>query len=232
MWPPFTRAPRTGPSARPGSPISRRPWTRETPARTPASSPTRARRGSGPPIRGPPGTGWRRSRRSTTRPTCSGSTRTSRRAPSNPRSGPGGELLDGPAVAVGIAEEDERTPRELLDVPDLDPALDQFGPCGVDVRDNQLKALHGARLHLAEPGPQGDRARRPRRGELDEADPAADRRVLVQVEAGLLGVEGDGAIDVRDGDLHQFQPPVHDERHPTRGADPVLRGPARVRTIP
>ena len=51
--------------------------------RTSTSSATRARRASARPTRGRPGTGWRRSSAATTRPTSSGSTRTSRRR-SNP----------------------------------------------------------------------------------------------------------------------------------------------------
>ena len=50
-----------------------------TTAPTSASSATRVRSASAPPIRGGPGTGWRRSRPATTRTTSSGSTRTSRR---------------------------------------------------------------------------------------------------------------------------------------------------------
>jgi hypothetical protein len=45
----------------------------------------------------------------------------------------GGQLLHGPAVAVRIAEEDERAPVELLDFADLDPTLNEFGACGLYV---------------------------------------------------------------------------------------------------
>ena len=38
--------------------------------------------------------------------------------------------------------------------------------------------------------------------------------VVVGIEADLVGVERLGAIDVRDGDLHQLEPPFHDERQP------------------
>jgi hypothetical protein len=44
----------------------------------------------------------------------------------------GGYLLDGPAVAVGIAEEDELAPRELLHIADFDAALDELGARGVE----------------------------------------------------------------------------------------------------
>ncbi len=80
-WPPSTTAPPTGPSARPGLRTSRRRFARATPARTSASSATRARRGSARPTPGRPGTGWRRSRPATIPPTYSGSTRTSPRRP-------------------------------------------------------------------------------------------------------------------------------------------------------
>jgi hypothetical protein len=49
-----------------------------------------------------------------------------------------GYRLYGPAVAVRVAEEDERAPRELLDLADVDPALDELRTRGVYVRDHQL----------------------------------------------------------------------------------------------
>lgn len=51
------------------------------------------------------------------------------------RSSPGRELLDGPAVAVRVTEEDERSPGKLLDRADLDATTNQFSPC-------LLNALH------------------------------------------------------------------------------------------
>ena len=44
---------------------------------------------------------------------------------------------------------------------------------------------------------------------MNEAKLIADPMIVVSVKAGLLGVEGLGLIYVRDGDLHQFEPPVH-----------------------
>src|SRR5437667_2137120 len=98
-----------------------------------------------------------------------------------------GHLLHGPTVAVRIAEEDEGAPVEFLDVTHLDPALDELRTRGVDVRDDQLQALHGARPHVAKPSPQGDRASRPGRRELDEANLIADLVVMVRMEPGLVG---------------------------------------------
>ena len=43
------------------------------------------------------------------------------------------QLLHGPAVAVRIAEEDERAPGELPDLADLDPPRDELGTRGMDV---------------------------------------------------------------------------------------------------
>src|SRR5436305_167648 len=45
-----------------------------------------------------------------------------------------GDLLDGPAVAVGILEEDERAPGKLLDLTDIHPTLDEIG-----LRDPNIK---------------------------------------------------------------------------------------------
>src|SRR5712675_1942525 len=44
----------------------------------------------------------------------------------------GGHLLDGPTVSVGIAEEDERAPGELLDLAHLHASLRERRPRGAD----------------------------------------------------------------------------------------------------
>src|SRR5439155_11038839 len=100
------------------------------------------------------------------------------------------DLLHGPAVPVRVGEEHERAPVELLDLADLDSALDELGPGGMDVRHDELEALDRTWLHLAQPGPEGDRAAGARRRELDEAELVAYLVVVVRVEAQLLGVEG------------------------------------------
>src|SRR5688572_832675 len=131
-----------------------------------------------------------------------------------------GDLLYGPAVAVRIVEEDERAPVELLDLADLDPSFDELRMCRMDVRDHELKTLGGARPHVAtKAGPKGDRAGRPGRRELDEPDLIADPMVMVRMEADLLGVERLRPVHVRDGNLHQFEPPVHDERDCTTASN-------------
>ena len=42
---------------------------------------------------------------------------------------------------------------EVLDLADLDAALDELGPRGVDVRDDQLQALDRAGRHVESPVP-------------------------------------------------------------------------------
>ena len=54
------------------------------------------------------------------------------------------QLLDGPAVAVGVGEEHEPAPGELLDLADLDPAAGELGVGGVGILDHDLQAADGA----------------------------------------------------------------------------------------
>ena len=53
----------------------------------------------------------------------------------------GRQLLDRPGVAVRILEEHEPAPVELLDLADLERALEQLGAGGVGVGHDQLEAL-------------------------------------------------------------------------------------------
>jgi hypothetical protein len=64
----------------------------------------------------------------------------------------GRPFLDRPAVAVGVAEEHEGVPAAagavdavgalvVLDLADLDTSLEQLGPGGLDVGDDQLQSL-------------------------------------------------------------------------------------------
>src|ERR1700752_766906 len=79
------------------------------------------------------------------------------------------DLLYRPAVPVGVLEEHEAAPREVLHLADLDAALGRgrggAGRCAPD----DLQALPRAGLGLHDPGADRDRARRARRGELHEA---------------------------------------------------------------
>ena len=64
-----------------------------------------------------------------------------------------GNLLHGPAIAVRIAEEDERAPVELLHLADIRPSLGELRTRCVYVRDDQLHTLDRARLRLRVPDP-------------------------------------------------------------------------------
>jgi integrase len=136
------------------------------------------------------------------------------------RSGGGWALLDGPGVAVGVAEEDEGVPAAagtvdaggalvVLDLADGDAPLGQPGAGGLDVGDDELQALHRPRRRLDHPGGDGDRAGRPGRGQLHDVDIVADPGVVVDGEAHLLAVEALCPIHVGDGNDHQLQLPVH-----------------------
>ena len=58
---------------------------------------------------------------------------------------PGRELLDGPAVAVGVGEEHEPAPREVLDVADRHAPAGELVAGGVDVGDDELEAAERSR---------------------------------------------------------------------------------------
>jgi hypothetical protein len=52
-----------------------------------------------------------------------------------------GDLLDGPAVAVRVGEGHESTPREVVDLGDLQPSPRELVPGCLDVVDDELKPL-------------------------------------------------------------------------------------------
>ena len=122
------------------------------------------------------------------------------------------DLLYNPAVAIGVAEAEERAivaafgiwPRRLLarlEVEDLagrHPAISQLGMRGFDVGNDQVQALDGARHCLGDSDPDADRARRARRRQLDDAKLIAGMMVDIHMKAELFAVEGLGAIHIRD----------------------------------
>src|SRR5689334_21276731 len=90
-------------------------------------------------------------------------------------------LLDGPAVAVGVAEEREGVPRAavavlplaVLDEPDrrdVDAGIGVLLPGRIDVRDAELETLQGPRLHLRQPLADRDRAGGTGRRQLDDPE--------------------------------------------------------------
>jgi hypothetical protein len=125
------------------------------------------------------------------------------------RSGAVWQLLDRPAIAIRVLEEDERSPGQHLDRADGNPALAELGLGGRDIRDHELQIHHRARWQVNQAGSDRDGAGGSRGGELEEADLRIDLVVMVQVEANLLGVEGLGAVNVRNGHEGEFQLPVH-----------------------
>src|SRR3712207_4983755 len=107
-------------------------------------------------------------------------------AAAQPRSAAGAvagrQLLDRPAVAVRVREEQEAAPRVVLDAAVLDALCHEVGLGRLDVGDDQLQAFERTRPGAAEPGPERDRAAGPWRRDLDEAKLVADAVVVVDVE--------------------------------------------------
>src|SRR4051812_24061110 len=83
--------------------------------------------------------------------------------------GPAGDRLDGPAVAVGIAEEHEVAPRLPVDLADLDAGGEQLLARALDVVHHHLHTPDRAWFGRGDAHADADRARRAARGELDEA---------------------------------------------------------------
>src|ERR1700730_15393598 len=111
------------------------------------------------------------------------------------------DLLDEPAVAVGVAEGEKRvvagpfrirawglTGRsEMEDLADVHAALHELGPGRVDVGDAEVEALERARRgHVFH---RDDRAGRARWRELHDAKVGTGSVVNIAIEAGLLDIE-------------------------------------------
>src|SRR5207237_10103066 len=99
-------------------------------------------------------------------------------------------------------------PARLAHVPDLahvHAALDELIAGGDDVRYNEMQAAHRAGLRIGDADADGDRAGRPGRVELDDAERVAHLVVDVHLEAGLLAVELLRVVDVGDRDEYQLE---------------------------
>src|SRR5579862_6899449 len=72
---------------------------------------------------------------------------------------PGRQLLQGPGVAVGVAEGDERAPRLLVDVAGLHAVREELLPGRLGVGHHALHALLRPRRHRSDPGAEDDGAR-------------------------------------------------------------------------
>lgn len=106
----------------------------------------------------------------------------------------------------GSSKKTKRPQGELLDLTDLDPALEQLGPGKVGVGDHQLQSLDASGGHLVGAAGQCDRAGRSRRGQLHEPKLLAHLVVVFGDEADLL-VEGLGSIQV-GYHLHKLEQPI------------------------
>src|ERR1700730_15451615 len=96
---------------------------------------------------------------------------------------------------------------EMKEVADVRPAYEELSSRGLDISDDQVQALEGTgRLAVSH---DGDRARRAGRRHLHHAKVAGSAVVDVRREAGLLQIEGLGAVDIRDGNHNEFQLPIH-----------------------
>src|SRR5690348_11324878 len=137
------------------------------------------------------------------------------------------DLLELPAIAVGVAE---RGPCEVraralveaggpahLDVADVHAAADEVLPGRVDVPDREDHGLSGARLRRRAALAELDRARRMGRRELHRPDVVADDQVDVEPPSEAL-VEALGPIDIGDGQRHDLERHVHPQaaRRPAR----------------
>src|SRR5262245_26071569 len=139
----------------------------------------------------------------------------------SPAGQPGGDLLQLPAVAIRVAEGcsgEVRASRgvearrlHLLDLADVDAAIDQIMAGGLDVLDDQDVGLGGPRLSRR-PAPLAELDRAPgvRWGELHVPDLVAEDQVDVQPPAEAL-VEGLGPVNVGDGQRHDLEVHVHAE---------------------
>ena len=133
----------------------------------------------------------------------------------DPAGEPRSDLLDDPHIAVGIAKRTERPVtgalrvraglprldgerRAMPHVSHLDATADESGMRHLDVGDDQ-PALGRAWRGRCESQAERDRGPRPRRRELDDAEPVERRDVIVEPPTQSL-VEPLGTVDVGHGD--------------------------------
>jgi hypothetical protein len=119
------------------------------------------------------------------------------------------QLLQGPSVAVWVAEGHKRAPRLNIDLAGGHTTTDELSSSRLDILHDDLHALLRARGHLRNASAKYDGAGRSRRSQLDEAKTLVDRMVVVGDEADLIHIKGFRPVDVahRDGDELKF--PVH-----------------------
>src|SRR6185437_17140807 len=94
-----------------------------------------------------------------------------------------GHGLERTTVAVRVFEEDEASPREDLDVADIDAAFGELLAARLGVVDDHLQAVDRARLHPMRARGERDRARGSGRRELDETKLVGHLVIMVGIEA-------------------------------------------------
>src|SRR5579885_2812317 len=109
-----------------------------------------------------------------------------------------GELLQGPAIAIRIAEVGKMAPVLHIDLTDVNASSGQFLADSPDIRDHHLQALLRSRLHVGNANPDGDRAGRTGRGQLHETQTFSNRHIVISVKADLLRIKSLCAVNVGD----------------------------------
>src|SRR5690348_8411633 len=128
---------------------------------------------------------------------------------------PGSDLLEYPAISVGVAEgrareigapslRVETRGHGLLDHADVHAATDQVVPGDADVRDHEKRLLRGSRLGCRAGLAELNRALRMRRCELHGTHLVADDQVDVQPPPQAL-VEALCPIDIGHGQGHDLE---------------------------
>src|SRR5205807_10204194 len=113
--------------------------------------------------------------------------------------------LQRPAVAIGILEENEASPREHLNVAHIHAAVGQLAPRVLCIIDDHLQPVDGPGRHLVGTRGERDRAGRAGRGQLYEAKFISHLVVRVGGEAHLLDVERLCPVDVGYRDLDELE---------------------------
>src|ERR1700692_3110301 len=122
---------------------------------------------------------------------------------------PNGQLLQRPAIAVGVTEVDKRAPGQYLDLAHLDATIDELSPGLSDIPDDDLEAGDRARLRVDKPGAERNGTGRSGRGDLHKSDVGVDPLVVVRIEPNLIHVKGLGAVHIGHGLDHELDLPAH-----------------------
>ena len=119
-----------------------------------------------------------------------------------------GKLLDSPGIAIGIVEEQKPPGREVLDLSDFGAGVALLRLCGLDVVDDHLESLCGARWRCGDAVADDDRAARSGRRYLYETQLITEAMIVVDVVPDPL-VERLGHVDVAHGHSDDFKLVVH-----------------------